>query len=127
MERGVHGRTYFLAGPVHTLEGALDLAAEITGVAAPTLKLPPRVLRVASILVRPFERLAPLPSASTSEGLRIIAGVTYIGTSARAERELAWRPRPLRDGLTETLRHEMALLNLSGPSGRQAADAGRAP
>jgi nucleoside-diphosphate-sugar epimerase len=127
MERGVPGRTYFLAGPVHTLEGALDLAAEITGVAAPTLKLPPRVLRVASILVRPFERLAPLPSASTSEGLRIIAGVTYIGTSARAERELAWRPRPLRDGLTETLRHEMALLNLSGPSGRQAADAGRAP
>jgi nucleoside-diphosphate-sugar epimerase len=127
MERGEPGRTYFLAGPVHTLESALDLAAEITGVAAPRLKLPPRVLRAASILVRPLERLAPLPSAFTSEGLRIIAGVTYIGTSARALRELGWQPRPLRDGLTETLRHEMALLNLSRPSGRHATDAGRAP
>ena len=111
MERGTPGRTYFLAGPVHTLENALDLAAEITGVPAPTLKLPPRLLRGASILVRPLERLVPLPSAMTSEGLRIIAGVTYIGTSARAQRELGWQPRSLRDGLTETLGHEMALLN----------------
>jgi nucleoside-diphosphate-sugar epimerase len=110
MERGTPGRTYFLAGPVHTLEGALDLAAEITGVPAPTLKLPPGVLRATSILVRPLERLVSLPSAFTSEGLRIIAGVTYIGTSARAQRELGWQPRSLRDGLTETLRHEMALL-----------------
>ena len=110
MERGAPGRAYFLAGPVHTLEGALDLAADITGVPAPALKLPPRVLRGASILVKPVEWLVPLPSAFTSEGLRIIAGVTYIGTSARAERELGWQPRSLRDGLTETLHHEQALI-----------------
>jgi len=110
MERGTPGRTYFLAGPVCTLEAALDLAAGITGVAAPTLKLPPRVLRGASILVRPLEHLVSLPSAFTSEGLRIIAGVTYIGTSTRAQRELGWQARSLRDGLTETLNHEMARL-----------------
>jgi nucleoside-diphosphate-sugar epimerase len=130
MERGTPGRTCFLAGPVHTFEGALDLAAEITGVAPPRLKLPPRVLRAASILVKPLERLVLLPSAFTSEGLRVIAGVTYIGTSARAQRELGWQARPLRDGLTETLGHEMALLNLPGApgrSGRAATAARRAP
>jgi nucleoside-diphosphate-sugar epimerase len=113
MERGTPGRTYFLAGPVHTLEEALDLAAEITGVPAPRVRLPPGLLRGASILVRPIERLMPLPSAFTSEGLRVIAGVTYIGTSARAQQELGWQPRPLRDGLTATLHHEVALLNQS--------------
>jgi nucleoside-diphosphate-sugar epimerase len=113
MERGTPGRTYFLAGPVHTLEGALDLAAEIAGVPAPRVRLPPGVLRGASILVRPIERLMPWPSAFTSEGLRVIAGVTYIGTSARAQQELGWQPRPLRDGLSETLHHELALLKQS--------------
>lgn len=113
MERGTPGRTYFLAGPVHTLEGALDLAAEITGVTAPRVRLPPGVLRGASILAKPLERLMPWPSAFTSEGLRVIAGVTYIGTSARAQHELGWQPRSLRDGLTETLHHELALLNQS--------------
>jgi len=113
MERGTPGRTYFLAGPVHTLEGALDLAAEITGVPAPKVRLPPGVLRGASILAKPLERLMLLPPAFTSEGLRVIAGVTYIGASARAQQELGWQPRPLRDGLTETLHHEVALLNQS--------------
>jgi nucleoside-diphosphate-sugar epimerase len=124
MERGTPGRAYFLAGPVHTLEGALDLAAEITGGPPPRLKLSPEVLRVLSILVKPLERLVPLPSAFTSEGLRVIAGVTYIGTSARAQRELGWQPRPLRDGLSETLQHELALL---ARSEREASGARRAP
>jgi nucleoside-diphosphate-sugar epimerase len=129
MARGTPGRNYFLAGPVHTLEGALDLAAEMTGVPAPRVRLPPIVLRGASILVRPIERLIGLPPAFTSEGLRVIAGVTYIGTSARAQQELAWQPRPLRDGLTETLHHELALLNQSrlGPAGAPADSAPPAP
>ena len=42
-----------------------------------------------------------------------LAGVTYIGSNARARAELGWRPRQLRDGLVETLRHEMQLLGLS--------------
>jgi nucleoside-diphosphate-sugar epimerase len=38
--------------------------------------------------------------------------VTYIGSNARARRELGWTARPLRDGLTATLRHEMTLLGM---------------
>ena len=59
------------------------------------------------------EKVVPLPPSYTSEGLRIVAGVTYLGSNARARNELGWRPRPLRDGLMETLRHEMRLLGMA--------------
>jgi hypothetical protein len=48
----------------------------------------------------------------TGEGLRIIAGVTYIGNNCKAKRELSYDPRPLKEGLTETLRYEMKLLEM---------------
>jgi nucleoside-diphosphate-sugar epimerase len=51
-----------------------------------------------------------LPEAYTAEGLRIVAGVTYIGDNGKARRELGYEPRPLRTGLQETLQHELALL-----------------
>ena len=113
MEKGQPGRNYFICGPVHTLEAALDLAREITGIPAPRLRINPAVLRVASKLVVPFEKILPLPSGYTAEGLRIVAGVTYIGDNSRAKRELGWSVRPLRDGLSETLRHEMKLLGMT--------------
>jgi nucleoside-diphosphate-sugar epimerase len=112
MERGVPGRSYFLAGPVHTIVEAMDLAAEITGLPAPRLKIPPRVLRGAARLMTPVDRLLTLPSRLTPESLRVIGGVTYIGSNERARRELGWEPRSLREGLTETLRYEMAQMGL---------------
>ena len=112
MERGTAGRNYFLAGPVHTFVEAIDLASAITGVPAPTLRVPPALLRGAAVCAGVVERFVSLPSAYTAEGLRVIAGVTYIGSNARARQELGWTARPLKDGLTETLRVEAASLGL---------------
>jgi nucleoside-diphosphate-sugar epimerase len=110
MERGTAGRNYFLAGPVHTLVEAIDVASDITGVPAPRLRVPPGVLRGAAACAGVVEKFVRLPSAYASESLRVLAGVTYIGSSARAQQELGWSARPLREGLTETLRVEMAAL-----------------
>lgn len=110
MEKGQPGRNYFLAGPPHTLESAIDLASEITGVPAPKIRIPPTVLRVGSAIMSVVGGLVRVPPAYTAEGLRVIAGVTYLGSNARAKEELSWTVRPLREGLTETLTHEMALL-----------------
>lgn len=113
MTKGQPGRNYFVCGPVHTLEEALQMAQAITGIRAPRVKARPAVLRAAAMLMRAIETVVPLPPAYTSEGLRVIAGVTYIGSNARARRELGWTVRPLRDGMTETLRHEMRLLGMT--------------
>ncbi|RPI87494.1 MAG: NAD-dependent epimerase/dehydratase family protein [Chloroflexi bacterium] len=109
MERGTPGETYITAGPVHTLEEALRLAEEITGIPAP-LTGPPGMFKVLSFLARPFDNLLPLPEIYTSESIRVSAGVTYIGDNRKAKEHLGFKPRPLREGLKETLEYEMRLL-----------------
>jgi nucleoside-diphosphate-sugar epimerase len=103
--------TYMVAGPAHTLVEALQMAQEITGIPAPA-SLPPALFGAMARLAALAEPLVKLPDLYTSEGLRVLAGVTYIGDAAKASAELGWRPRPLREGLAETLEHEMKLLKM---------------
>jgi nucleoside-diphosphate-sugar epimerase len=105
------GETYIVAGPAHTLVEALHMAQEITGIPAPR-SLPPSVFGVMASLAGLVEPLASLPDMYTSEGLRVLAGVTYLGDASKAKRELGYSPRPLREGMAETLRHEMGLMGM---------------
>ena len=115
MDRGQPGRSYFLAGPVYTLADALKVAEDITGIPAGRIKLPPAILKILSTLMRPLDAVMTLPPSLSPESLRILGGVSYLGSSARARAELGWEPRPLKEGLTETLRHEMRQLGMSPP------------
>ncbi len=99
MEKGSVGQTYMLAGWPHTLIDAFDLADRITGIPAPRFHASPGLLRA-------------MAAISRSERLRVAAGVTYLGSNAKARRELGFAPRPLEEGLRETLRHEMRLLGI---------------
>jgi dihydroflavonol-4-reductase len=110
MEKGRIGATYIIAGERYTFTDAFKLASEITGKPAPST-LPHQMFRVMSVLVKPFDRL--MPPTYTSEGLRVIAGVTYMGDNSKAKRELGYNPRPFRAGWGETLRHEMKLLSMN--------------
>ena len=76
------------------------------------MAVPAGMIRVMSVMMVVFDKFIPVPESYTGEGLRIISGVTYIGTNAKAKRELGYDPRPLKDGLTETLKHEMKLLGM---------------
>jgi nucleoside-diphosphate-sugar epimerase len=113
MDRGQPGRNYFIAGPVHTLTDALKIAEGITGIPAGRIALPPALLRALSALMRPIDAMLTLPPSLSPESLRILGGVSYLGSSARARAELGWEPRLLKEGLTETLRHEMRQLGMS--------------
>ncbi len=113
MDRGVPGESYFLAGPVHTVLEVLQLAERLTGIPAPRMTAPPWLLEAASVLMGVLERIAPVPDHYTSEYLRVSTGRTYLGSSARARRELDWSPRPLTAGLEETLQDEMRRLDMS--------------
>ena len=109
METPALGETYILAGERSSLVNVFELASQITGKRAP-MTVPYQVFRLLSVIVKPFD--AFLPEAYTSEGLRVVAGVTYTEDNSKARRELGYNARPLRQGLEETLRHEMALLEM---------------
>jgi len=94
MERGRPGESYIIGGEPRTLVDAIDLAARITGIPAPRLRPSPGFLRF-------------LAALTGSEMLRVGAGVTYLGSNAKATRELGLRHRPFEEGLRETLSVEM--------------------
>jgi nucleoside-diphosphate-sugar epimerase len=112
LQEGKGGETYIVAGPTHTLVEALHMAQAITGIPAPR-SLPPAVFAAMALLAGLAEPLVTLPDLYTSEGLRVLAGTTYIGDAAKAKRELRYNPRPLAEGMAETLRHEMQLLGIT--------------
>ncbi len=112
MEQGTPGGTYIIAGPTHTLVEGMSIAQKITGVPAPRIHVPPAVMKAMSATIGVVERFVPVPDDYSAEYLRISAGVTYIGSNAKAKKELGYQPRSLEDGLTETLQHEMRLLGM---------------
>ena len=112
MQNGRIGESYIIAGEPHRIADAFKLASEITG-KRPPMVIPHKVFGLLSVLVRPFDGL--LPPMYTSEGLRVIAGVTYWGDNSKAKLELGYKPRPLREGWGETLLHEMKLLGINQP------------
>ena len=108
MERGTPGETYFLAGPPHTLVEALAIAERLCGIPAPRRTVPPVMLKALSAVMKPIEQRWPVPRSCRSEYLRVSAGVTYLGSHAKARAALGWVPRDLAAGLGETLQAERA-------------------
>ena len=112
MEKGRPGESYILAGPPHTLEEALEIAEEITGIRRPWLRPPAVVLRAMAAAASVVERVIALPQIYAAETLRLAAGATYLASGEKAQRELGFRARALEEGLRETLLHEMTLLGM---------------
>jgi nucleoside-diphosphate-sugar epimerase len=112
MERGRLGESYIIAGPPHTLVEALQFAEKITGIKAPRLQAAPGMLKMLSGVMSVLETFLPLPEQYASETLRVSAGATYLGSSAKAERELGFSAKPLEEGLRETLAYEMEMLGV---------------
>ncbi len=115
MEAGTPGASYIIAGSQHTLVDALNIAEGITGVPAPRFHIPPAAMKGIAMMMSVVERAMPVPPNYSAEYLRVGAGTTYIGDNTKARRELGYAPRPLEEGLRETLHHEMALLGLPIP------------
>jgi nucleoside-diphosphate-sugar epimerase len=112
MDSGRPGESYLLTGPVHTFEEAFDMAAHIAGRRPPLLHPRPMVMRSAARLVSILERWdVRLPIAA--ETLRLMAGTTWIGSNAKAVKELGFTARPLEEGLRHTIEHELRQLGMS--------------
>ncbi len=113
MDKGTPGEDYIIAGEVKTLQEFFGLAEQITGIPAPKVVMPPPVMKASAALMSVVDKVVPVPAIYTGEGMRVIAGVTYIGDNSKARRDLGYNPRPLSEGLPPTLHHLMDELGLS--------------
>jgi len=104
MEKGVRGDSYMLAGERTDLLAMLSEVAMLTGGPQP-INVPSPMLPVASRLTGILGKVVPLPTDYSSESLRV-SQASYLGTAAKAHRELGWKFRPLHQGLRETLAAE---------------------
>src|SRR5262245_22138135 len=121
LERGRPGETYILAGPVHSMEQAVDLLVRLTGLTARALRPGPRTVRALAAAMNLVGKVAQLPPLYSGETLRSIAGTSFTATSAKAERELGFTPRGLAAGFRDTLLHELPRLGRADLVARVAA------
>jgi len=103
-ERGTDGQEYIVAERSVTFRQWFTLAARAADRKPPAAWLP-------EALVRGFARasaVAPIPSlagvALVREGLAMSVGARWAFSADKARRELGWAPRPLEEGLEETMR-----------------------
>ncbi len=115
MEKGRPGEAYILAGPAHTLVEAFDKIAAMTGLPAVKSHPSPRMLRTIASIMSFVSKFKEVSEAFSPENLRVLAGTTYLGNSAKAQRELGFAPRPFDVGMAATVAHEMALSGMPPP------------
>jgi nucleoside-diphosphate-sugar epimerase len=113
MQRGRVGESYYVCGPNHTVIESAKIVEKVSGVPAQKLTASPSLMKAMSSFMGLIEKVFPVPPHYTSEFLRVNAGSTYIGKNDKARRELGFNPRPLEEGLRETVLYEMKLLGMS--------------
>ena len=102
MQFGRTGETYIVGGESHTVRDVLTRAGKLVGRRLPPIPLPPWLVWPAAAATRALSKVVP-PLRPTADRLRVAAGVTYIGSDAKARQELGFDPRTIDDGLPEAV------------------------
>jgi dihydroflavonol-4-reductase len=103
-EHGGQGRSYVLGGENHSFREILDILAEVTGLARPTLRVPAgaalTAARISEIVEGKLARRAP---SVPLEGAKM-ATTKMIYDDARARSELGYSSRSAREALARSAR-----------------------
>jgi dihydroflavonol-4-reductase len=102
-ERGKIGQRYLLGAENLTLKGLLDVLAEITGLRAPSMKIPHGVALGVAYLESAFSRLIGKEPRIPVEGVKIAQHKMFVECS-RAQRELGFQPGPVAAALERAVR-----------------------
>ncbi|MGD9115557.1 MAG: NAD-dependent epimerase/dehydratase family protein [Dehalococcoidia bacterium] len=108
------GAKYLLSGHWVALREVAKMAAELTGVKAPSSICPMWLARVGAPFVSTFDRLAHRRPLYTSTSLQALRGHRHI-SHEKATRELGYNPRPFRETLFDTLKWFEAQGKLAHP------------
>ncbi|MFN2286221.1 MAG: NAD-dependent epimerase/dehydratase family protein [Anaerolineae bacterium] len=101
-DKGKPGESYIIAGPALTMAEWIGLASEISGKQAPLISIPAAQLLPLKPVIGALEKLVPLPMLICRDSVAIL-GASYIARAHKARIELGWTPRPLHEGMRETL------------------------
>ena len=102
LERAAPGSRYFLAGENATMNALFATLAEVSGAPPPARHIPYAAATALGYALYLWAELTGLPPKLTHE----VVGVFrehWAYSSARAERDLGYRPTPLREGLRRTV------------------------
>jgi dihydroflavonol-4-reductase len=102
-ERGKIGERYLLGRENLTLKQLLDMLAKITGLAAPSMKIPHGVALGVAYVESAFSRLIGKEPGIPVEGVRIAQHLMFVDAS-RAQRELGFRPGSVPAALERAVR-----------------------
>jgi dihydroflavonol-4-reductase len=94
---GQPGQRYILGGENLTWPALIDRVAELSGQHFPVLVLPPAIARVARVREAAGIK-GPMPAEASD-----LMGREWRFSSAKAERDLGYRPRPLEETLQATI------------------------
>jgi dihydroflavonol-4-reductase len=102
-ERGVPGATYVLSGEQASFNDVALRVAELAGVRPPPLRMPTGVAVAAGTVLDALARVTKLRFPISVEAVRSGTRDRWLHGHERATRELDWHPRPLAEGLPETV------------------------
>ena len=99
MEKALPGERYILGGENLTLKQILDKLAAITGLPSPKIKLPYAVALATGVVdTLVTGKIRKREPRVTIDAVRMGRKKMFV-TSAKAERELGWKPRPVDESL----------------------------
>lgn len=103
-ERGHTGQSYVLSGEHRRFLDYAREAARLMGVGISPVRLPPALVRATGAVLDGVARASGIRFPVTREGADVAGGERrYLHSHAKATRELGWTPRPLAEGLPETV------------------------
>lgn len=105
LDRGEPGRAYVLGGEITTMRDLITTVAEVTGRKPPSRTIPTGLLRAIAPAGPLIGRLMGQPP-NLRELISSADGVTFWAKHDRAIAELGYSPRPLEQGIRETLEAE---------------------
>src|SRR3989440_4286000 len=102
-DKGKVGERYLLGGENLTLKGVLDLLAQITGLAAPKLKIPHGLALGVAYANTAFSRLLGREPGIPVEGVKIAQHMMFVNVK-RAQKELGFKPGSVTAALERAVR-----------------------
>src|SRR5215813_10907468 len=102
-DKGKIGERYLLGGENLTLKELLDMMAKITGLRAPSMKIPHGLALTAAYANTVFSRLLGREPGIPVEGVKIAKHTMFVNAT-RAQKELGFQPGPVAAALERAVR-----------------------